>query len=459
MSSRREEANVLALTRRARILTVLLALVTALALVAGYLAARSLLTSPEQRASEAATMSAPPVTATVLREARQERVTLSGSISFPDSVAVPPPSSGDTRQILVSRRVTAGGELKNGDLIGEVSGVPLIALRGAFPLYRDIEDGARGKDVLAVQEALIALGYLNGSADGVMGPRTARAVTELLQDRGYSSRDARDIVTPAVMPVPDDSTSAPGGSESNASTRSASDDASSTDDPASPDETPPSKITEDSPEDSPAHRSEGRIPSGLFAMIPSLPATVLTTPVEVGADVSGVDALLTISTSDPVVTGSISTVQAVDITPGMPVALNLDGAEQTGKVSAIEENADTPELSTVTITPQTALDRTAVGHEATITITTRSTDGEVLTIPVGAVRSDADAEDYVLVPTEDGNPRKVPVQVVDAVDGAAVITPSPDLPEGTEVLLSPDAGAGEGAEILDFSVPSDGGAG
>lgn len=59
-----------------------------------------------------------------------------------------------------------------------------------------IEFGAKGEEVLALQQRLIALGYLNGSADGDFGGQTQGAVQALQNAHGF---EATGVVTEKEM--------------------------------------------------------------------------------------------------------------------------------------------------------------------------------------------------------------------------------------------------------------------
>lgn len=427
LAGTRDERRVLALSRRERFLVAALVLVTIIALAGGYLAVRGLLSSPEQRAAHAAPLEELTVTVPVQRESRQEAVTLQATITYPDSLPVPPPTAEEGPAILVQMELAPSDTLAGGDLIADISGQPLIALPGAFPLYRDLTRGDSGKDVTAVQAALDDLGYLHGAVDGVFGPDTEQAVLALLEDRGYPATTVQSTVPVKPPPAAGDAT---GGDDGAAASGGAADEPG----PATPEPT-------DAPE--PRTRTVTTVPRTLFAMIDTLPSTVLTVPAQVGDDLAAAETLLTLSPSEPVVRGSIATTQALDITEGMPVLLTVDGRERSGTVRSIVESGEDDGLSHLTVMPEEPLDADLVGTGTTLTVVTSSTEGEVLTVPVGAIRSDARASTYVLVPGEDAA-RRIPVEVVGTVDGGAVLAEDTDLVPGDEVLLGGESVTGEG---------------
>src|SRR5690606_18024526 len=57
---------------------------------------------------------------------------------------------------------------------------------GARTLYQAVSEPLVGEDVRALQERLLEMGYDTGRADGIYGPRTARAVAQFQREMGLS---------------------------------------------------------------------------------------------------------------------------------------------------------------------------------------------------------------------------------------------------------------------------------
>ena len=72
----------------------------------------------------------------------------------------------------------------------EVSGRPVIALRGTAIVYRDLVGGSAGADVAMLQGALADAGLYTGPLDGDYGPGTAQAVEALYENLGYNPPNA-----------------------------------------------------------------------------------------------------------------------------------------------------------------------------------------------------------------------------------------------------------------------------
>ena len=78
-----------------------------------------------------------------------------------------------------------GDAIESGTVVMWVNAEPVVALATSIPLYRDLVIGDRGTDVAALQEMLIARGYLSGSADGLFWYTTYEAVRALKRDLGF----------------------------------------------------------------------------------------------------------------------------------------------------------------------------------------------------------------------------------------------------------------------------------
>lgn len=74
------------------------------------------------------------------------------------------------------------GVRHQGDVLYVVDDLPVRAIRAGMPFWRDLSHGAQGDDVAALQEALVDLGYLNATADGVYGNLTRSAVKQWQKD-------------------------------------------------------------------------------------------------------------------------------------------------------------------------------------------------------------------------------------------------------------------------------------
>lgn len=101
----------------------------------------------------------------------------------------------------VVRSVCApGATLASGATPLTVDGRPVVALATEIPLWRDLEPGARGEDVEALQTELARLGH-PVTADGVYGPATRTAVRDVMHDAGVA-RPTGGLRLASVMWLP-----------------------------------------------------------------------------------------------------------------------------------------------------------------------------------------------------------------------------------------------------------------
>lgn len=111
---------------------------------------------------------------------------------------------GAASGVLTSLEVADGDTVGVGDRVFSVELRPVVAAVGEVPAFRDLSQGARGADVAQVQQLLIDTGFVAGSADGVFGPATTRAVRAWQASLGLE-RDgvvrAGDVVFAARLPA------------------------------------------------------------------------------------------------------------------------------------------------------------------------------------------------------------------------------------------------------------------
>lgn len=120
-------------------------------------------------------------TATVERTTLSAGLTVSGQLGYGTPTQVPGTGKG-----VVTALPAAGDVVPTGQVLYAVDGRPVLTLHGSTPLWRDLALGDTGPDVLALREALAALGYQAGdaSSDRFDEP-LADALGALYRDRGY----------------------------------------------------------------------------------------------------------------------------------------------------------------------------------------------------------------------------------------------------------------------------------
>ncbi len=113
-----------------------------------------------------------------------KQVTISGQVVAGAQIAVKaaaPP--GIDRLVVTSAVKAAGDRVAPGELLGVVSGRPLLILPSSVPLYRDIASGDSGPDVTALQGALAGFGY-SVATTGTFDAVTQRALSSWYEAAG-----------------------------------------------------------------------------------------------------------------------------------------------------------------------------------------------------------------------------------------------------------------------------------
>ncbi|MEZ5190014.1 MAG: peptidoglycan-binding domain-containing protein [Schumannella sp.] len=175
--------------RRRTGLRVAALLVAGAALVASGWMLAGLFESPQQREAAASAPDPGDVTAQVERGDLADTLTVNGTVERVSRVELPLPA-GTGPSVITARPIADGGSLTQGRPVIEVNGRPVIAIAGAFPLYRDLGPGTKGADVRALQKALNAAGY-PVEVDGRFGAGTAQALARLYRALGYDPPEGR----------------------------------------------------------------------------------------------------------------------------------------------------------------------------------------------------------------------------------------------------------------------------
>lgn len=159
------------------------------------------LRSPAQLAANAAPPAPSLVTAAVERRVLAEPVVLRGKVLPGASVQLFPPNAAVGANSVVTKvPVKSGSVVREGEVLLERSGEPLLVLVLPFRLYRDITAGMKGPDVSEVQKALRRIGY-HVSVTGEFDGQTQQAVKALYSARGYVAPTG-EVTTPPGGPAP-----------------------------------------------------------------------------------------------------------------------------------------------------------------------------------------------------------------------------------------------------------------
>ncbi len=102
--------------------------------------------------------------------------------------------------VLTERLVGQGEIVRPGDRLYSVDLVPVVAVSGRVPAFRELRRDVEGADVRQLQEALITAGIRSAPADGKFGARTVQEVREWQEQVGLPSTG--DVPLGQVVFVP-----------------------------------------------------------------------------------------------------------------------------------------------------------------------------------------------------------------------------------------------------------------
>lgn len=468
---------------------VLLWVALAAALVStGGLVASTLVKSPAQQAAEAAAPSASVLTAPVDDRVLANTVVTRGTVAASAQYEVTPTGTtqGANTPVLTAVRTKVGGRVEPGSVLLEVSGRPLIVLQGAVPAYRDLKPNDDGNDVAQLQNALKQLGrYHGGDPAGHFGPGTKAAVTALYQGLGYDApttggpgddgdrsalQSAQDAVDNAQRAVDDMKRQIAGGGSSNASQSSAKQ--SGPTGSGTPAATPGSGGSGSEPlqvqlqylekalqqakqaQADLIARTGPMLPAAEAAFLPGFPAQVVAFSAKVGDPVKA--PLITLASGQLAVTAQLTTDQGGLLKAGMKVQITAEalGLQATGVIGAVGQvttgagsaqgQSGAPYIP-VTVTPDSPLDSRWEGQDVRLTVTSASTPGPVLVVPLSAVTSGADGKTTVSILQSDGHSTtRVEVDAGISGDGFVAVTPvvAGSLKAGQRVVVGAQSGTG-----------------
>ncbi|MFF6808643.1 peptidoglycan-binding protein [Streptomyces sp. NPDC012403] len=465
--------------------------VAAVALVgAGGWFAGSRMQSPADAAASHRPPEAGPVTVAVERRSLTASVVAQGSVEFasPQSVSLAGPvgspdsgsgeaGAGDSVAQRITKAPAAGAEVKEGDVLMQMSGRPVLVLRGTVPMYRTLGPGASGDDVEQLQRALARLGFDPGSADGTYGQSDAAAVSRWYESKGYRAMEPtvadkqqlgtlEAAVTTAQQALlaarsPGGGSGGAGGSEEpggpgesggsgepgggSGESGSGSGDGSGTGGDAAELELKSAQQQLDAANTALSAFQAGygtKVPAGEVVFLPELPARLDKVSVKTGDTPSG--PVATVTSSKVVVRAVVPADDAELLHKGMRARVETtDGTTADGEVVALgddvpkddpadagkqqgtsdggsgDSSAPVPVQISV---PAGTLAKNAA-ESAKVTIEVGSSEGEVLTVPLAALHTSAGGKARVQV-VRGGEVVDVTVEAGLSADGQVEVTPS-----------------------------------
>ncbi|MFF3760344.1 peptidoglycan-binding protein [Streptomyces sp. NPDC002185] len=432
----------------------------------GGLGAALLVKSPAQAAAEATAPAPDVLTAPVEHRVLTSSVITRGEVVAGQTVDVVPQvpaGEGAAHSVITKLPVRAGDTVRPGQVLMEVSGRPVFALKGGLPVYRDLRPGSTGDDVRQLQRALVELGHPVGAdAQGRFGSGTKTALAALYRTMGYdpvsatreggndSVGEARVQVTAAERALEDarDAGDAAGAPQPSASVPA------STAPPAAGDgDGARRKALDRAREDLAAARTKlaaaeaaagPMLPAAEVVFLRSFPARVDAVAARVGGEATGT--AMKLSAGRLVVHARVPEYQKDLIRPGSEAEIysELTGASAEGRVTGVSDaplqagatggegqgapgGAAQPGQGLtgwlVEITPGTPLAADLTGQDVRVTVVAASTAGKALVVPITAISSGADGRTTVTVVAAGGDRRRVEIRTSTAGDGYVAVAP------------------------------------
>lgn len=158
---------------RPRVLLLLAILAIGSLMLSFYLGTRYAATGPDPTVQAKTVI---PVWAKVEERTVSEGLAIAGTTKAGETAPISARTNGEP--VLVYQNQKPGNVLKAGDFIGIIGADPVFVLDGPLPLYRDLNLGDNGDDVLAFQKALNSAGYATAQS-GTVTEDTLDAVTRL----------------------------------------------------------------------------------------------------------------------------------------------------------------------------------------------------------------------------------------------------------------------------------------
>ncbi|MDT0431806.1 MULTISPECIES: efflux RND transporter periplasmic adaptor subunit [Streptomyces] len=445
----------------------------AVALTGAGLVASVVIKSPAQALADAGPPPRDVLTAKVERRVLEDSVIVRGSVTAAQSLEITPTVRGEDgagAPVVTKLALRTGDTVKAGQVLFEVSGRPVFALKGKLPVYRDLKPESSGDDVAQLQRALGELGHATGGdRSGFFGAGTKAALTSFYASVGYEPvpaqadggsavAEAQNAVTAAERALEDlRDAAAPTGEQG---AQKGADDGTAV-------------SRQRAEERALADRDEARqtladaraadgpmLPAGEVVYMEGFPARVDAVTAKVGTSVEG--PVMTLSAGALVVQGHLQSYQKGLVRVGQKVEIlsevsGVTAAARVALVSSTPETGQDPSPNgdagaapaapaageyRLEVRPDKPLDTQLVGQDVRLTIQAASTKGKALVVPISAISSAADGRTVVTVQEADGTQRRVRVRPGTTGDGYAEIVPQNGdaLSVGDEVVTGTDGG-------------------
>ncbi len=325
-------------------------------------------------ASERTAPSASPITVSVEQRELRSTIIARGVAEYPSMIEITLGGlvGGDGERQVVTVSSQQGTTIGDGDLLGQVSGRPIIALEGDQPSFRTLRIGSVGADVNQLELALSRFGFDPGEIDQEFTRSTALAVAQWYESLGFPAEGQTRWTTRHVA-----------------------------------------------------------VPAGEIVFIPSLPGVVDDVLAPAGTTVTG--PILQLTSGALQVRFEANEADRELITRGLPALLEIGDTTLDGTVTDIDPQRDGP-LSVVLETTEPLAGELA-SSSVKITISLAASDGAVLAVPIAAVSTASDGTQRISLLTESSQAVDVEVQTGISADGYVELLPTESDIEAGDLLV------------------------
>ncbi|WP_297555654.1 peptidoglycan-binding protein [uncultured Actinomyces sp.] len=361
--------------------------------------------SPAQREASAEPPEPLPITIPIDRGDLQDSKFVSATVKGATTSEITIPRQSDV-SVVSQLGINTGETLNAGNVVTWINGRPVIALKGAFPLWRDLSEGDKGEDVRELQVALNELGY-GIATDGVFGPRTASSIQKLYKAIGS------EAVRTDPAPAPSDDVQPNQGDAAR-----------------SPQPTQTPKVV--------------TVPKTEIIMLTSMPVTVTSIPA-VGTVLDEENSKMLLGTGDISVTGTVGGADATVLEAGMKARAFVENQEVSLSLEKIEAAADSDQASpdnssvvTFKVTENAEALRSLIDTDQPIRVEVALSEPltDVLIVPERAIASDANGNLTVLVKSGESEFQVTEIEQLGCANGTCAIRSEDEtVSEGAQVRV------------------------
>ncbi len=393
-----------------------------LALVVGFVAAWLLLPrflSPAAAEEEREVPPPEPLVATVEEGVLREVLQLEGILEPLATLAVPAPAAATERGI-ITYLPEAGSVLEPGQVALAISGRPVIFMGDAPNLSRDLHRGLWGEDVAAFQGFLIDMGLLGDHNEGVFDVATENAVIALYARAGFAPVAAEPMdagvlreTARADVDVARTVLNEARRSNDEAAIAAAEERLRMARGAASVSSRPPRFV----------------VPSSEMLGLPHQRIVVVSTSAPVGSVADPGSSILEVRTEGLMLVSATTRSRASAIPVGQSAQVSVGGQTATLSVTGTRPNQSDPSMVDVIFDWE---GEGRPGERFAVEIETQTSGGSVLSVPISAVRTNADGSFFVEVRDGDST-RTVPVEAGTPIGGRVEV--AGDLAAGDLVVV------------------------